>query len=456
MAANYTTARDYHAARERAQEEPQVMIEHFENDYLCGLVELFSDDPERARLVSGYVPRESFSSETTRCLYDVVCGALAAQQWPTMSDVVAQPQYESCRVELVDLVMRSRQSRFGYSLGVDRYARKIRSAWKRRIVEDAASDLQSTVSNPDASTADIMAATQAVQDAASHVETSDRMDTLTDAVDEWSRMEETPIIPTGFFPVDRIGGGGLPVGGLFVVAAPPSVGKSALALQLVLGALELDPTLNVVWCLGEMRKESLARRAICHWSTRGSMHKVTMSAADQRTDLARGAGYNLAVAVGDRLSLVSPPLTIQKIEQAVIEKKAKVVVIDYIQLVELDGAQDRRAEVDGIVKRLRRLSLEHDVAAVCVSNVAKVVSSDTRIGAIGKESSELDFAADVLLLGVPDQDEDQNGLRQVRWACKKNRHGPCEDIVSTFDGRLQTFTDAMALHETAFDDWGVR
>lgn len=426
-----------------------------ELDYLAGLVELFGDDPDRARLASGLVSRDSFLSETARDVYDAISGALSAQQRPTMSDLTGQPQYGVCKEAIVDLIIRSRACRFGYSLGVDRYAWQIRAAWKRRRVDDAARDLQSTVSDPAASAAEIMAATKAVQDAASNVESSERMDTLMDAVDEWAKMDVTPVIPTGFAPVDRIGGGGLPVGGLFVVAAPPSVGKSALALQLVLGSLELDQELNVVWCLGEMRKEAFARRAICHWSTRGSMHKVSMSAADQRTDLAKGAGYNLAAAVGERLSLVSPPLTIQKIEQAVIEKKARVVVIDYVQLVELDGAQDRRAEIDGIVKRLRRLSLEHEVATVCVSNIAKVVSGETRIGAIGKESSELDFAADILLLGIPDQDEDQNGLRSVRWACKKNRHGPCEDIVSNFDGRLQTFTDAQALRDAAFDDWGA-
>ena len=426
-----------------------------EHDYLAGLLELFSDDQDRARVASGLVPRDAFSAEMARDVYDAICGALAAEQRPTMSDLVSQPCYQACKDLVVDLILRSRSSRFGYSLGVDRYGWQIRSSWKRRLVADAAGDLQAAVNDPEASSADIMAATKAVQDAASNVENAERMDTLMDAVDEWSRMTETPVVATGFSPVDRLGGGGLPVGGMFVVAAPPSVGKSALALQLVLGALEYDQGLNVVWCLGEMRKEALARRAICHWSTRGTMHKVTMSAADQRTDLARGAGYNLAAAVGDRLSLVSPPLTIQKIEQAVIEKKARVVVIDYVQLVELDGAQDRRAEIDGIVKRLRRLSLEHEVATVCVSNIAKGVSGDTRIGAIGKESSELDFAADILLLGVPDQDEDQNGLRHVRWSCKKNRHGPCEDIVTTFDGRLQTFMDAQASRDAAFDDWGA-
>jgi replicative DNA helicase len=425
-----------------------------ELDYLAGLLELFSDDPDRARVVAILVQPAMLSSADGQLAYQTIVAALAAENRPTTSDLVRQTGYGECKGLLADLMARSSECRFGYSLGVDRYAWQIRAAWKRRMVADAAQDLQSAVHDPGVSSADIMAAAKAVQDAAENVENAERMDTLMDAVDEWAKMEETPVVTTGFSPVDRLGGGGLPVGGLFVVAAPPSVGKSALALQLVLGALEFDRGLDVVWCLGEMRKEALARRAICHWSTRGTMHPVSMSAADQRTDLARGAGFNLAAAVGDRLSLVSPPLTIQKIEQAVIEKKARVVVIDYVQLVELDGAQDRRAEVDGIVKRLRRLSLEHGVATLCVSNIAKVVSGDTRIGAIGKESSELDFAADILLLGIPEEAEDQNGLRPVRWACKKNRHGPCEDIVATFDGRLQTFTDSQASRERAFDDWG--
>ena len=429
--------------------------ENCELDYLAGLLELMSDDPDRARTAAALVPRESLDRAAARDAYDTINGALREEQRPTMSDVVCQPAYGSSRSLIVDLLLRSQQCRFGYSLGVDRYAWQIRAAWKRRLVNAATEDLQAAVNDKGSSTADILAATKLVQDAASSVENGERLDTLMDAIDEWAKMDETPVVPTGFRPVDVLCGGGLPIGGMFVVAAPPSVGKSALALQLVLGALEHDRGMNAVWCLGEMRKDALARRAICNWSTRGSLHAVSMSSADQRTDLARGAAINMAATVGERLSLVNPPLTIQKIEQAVIEKKATLVVIDYVQLVELDGASDRRAEIDGIVKRIRRLSLEHGVAVVCVSNIAKMVSGDTRIGAIGKESSELDFAADILLLGVPEQDEDQHGARTVRWACKKNRHGPCEDIVSTFDGRLQTFTDAHADRVAAFDDWGA-
>jgi replicative DNA helicase len=421
-----------------------------ELDYLAGLLELMSDDADRARRIAGLVHRDAISDPTAGGTFEAICYTLSTVARPTMSDLARHPNYAACRDQIVDLMVRSTRCRFGYSLGVDRYAWHVRSKWKRRLVTKAAEDLQAAVHNGSASTADILAATKAVQDAAGSVENADRMDTLLDAIDEWAKMDATPVVPTGFMPVDQLCGGGLPVGGMFVIAAQPSVGKSALALQLVLGALEHDRSMNVVWCMGEMTKEALARRAICHWSTRGTLHRVGMSAADQRTDLARGAAINMAAAVAERMSLVNPPLTIQKIEQAVIEKKASIVVIDYVQLVELDGAQDRRAEVDGIVKRLRRLSLEHGVATVCVSNIAKMVSGDTRIGAIGKESSELDFAADVMLLGVADGPEDGHGLRLVKWVCKKNRHGPCEDIVAHFDGRLQTFTTALASPEAAF------
>jgi replicative DNA helicase len=426
-----------------------------ELDYLAGLLELYGDDPERARAAAALVNRESFSDPLCVAAYDAVRETLSDTESPTMSDLCRHENYAPCRELIADMLVKAAGSRCGYSLGVDRYAWQMRAAWKRRLVRLAAQDLDSAIADAQSSTADILAAAKAVQDAAGNVENADRLDTLLDAIDEWAKMEATPVVPTGFRPVDSLGGGGLPVGGLFVVAAPPSVGKSALALQLTLGALEHDRGLNAIWCMGEMRKEALARRALCHWSTRGSLHQVSMSAADQRTDLARGAAINMAAAVGDRLSLVKPPLSIQKIEQAVIEKRASVVVIDYVQLVELEGAQDRRAEIDGIVKRVRRLALEHGVAVVCVSNISKVVSGETRIGAIGKESSELDFAADILLLGVPDESEDKNGLRSVRWACKKNRHGPCEDLLLTFDGRLQTFTNAQASPDAAFDDWGA-
>lgn len=425
-----------------------------EASYVCGLLELTFDNPDRAAKVAAMVPREAFEIETMAEIHEM-CGSLLVRfERPTTSDIVSHPAWPSVRLDAIELITEGNKNRCAYSLGAERFAWHIRAAWKKRLLDAAGVELKDAIDRS-ASPAEVITAARAVEEAAHGAEHGERTPTLVDALDEWLRMEATPVVPTGFWPLDRMCGGGLPLGGMFVLAAPPSVGKSALALQLTLGAVDHDQGMNAVWCMGEMTMEAMARRAACNWSARGGMHPVTMNSAERRTDLARGAGLNLMHAIGDRVKFVKPPLTMQKIEQTVVASKAKLLVIDYIQLVEFEGAADRRSEIDAIVKRIRRLSIEHEVATVCVSNVSKVVSGDTRIGAIGKESSELDFAADLLLLGIAEERNDEPGPRPVRWACKKNRHGACEDIETMFDGRLQTFTAAEASRETAFDDWGA-
>lgn len=283
-------------------------------------------------------------------------------------------------------------------------------------------------------------------------EVVERWPTLVDALNEYRKHETTPVVETGFSPLDRVLGGGLPVGGLVVLSARPNLGKSALALQLVEGALELDPELEVVWGLGEMTLEAFGRRSIASWSNGPGRESVSMTSVSSRTTRAIEAADDLERSIASRLHLVPPPLTMDRLSSAVAATGARMLVVDYLQLVELEGATDRRGEVDGIVKRLRALTLDQGLATLVVSNIAKNVSGETRIGAIGKESSEIDFAADVLLLGLDDDEDDgqaADGLRAVRWACKKNRHGPCEDLETFFNGSLQTFTAARPHEEFA-------
>jgi replicative DNA helicase len=181
-----------------------------------------------------------------------------------------------------------------------------------------------------------------------------------------------------------------------------------------------------------------------------------MSRAAQRTNGAKAVAEQLLASVADRFHILQPPLTADRVEAAVETTKAALIVIDYLQLATLSGAADRRAEVDGLVRRVRTFTLERKTATVVVSNVAKGVTGETRIGAIGKESSEIDFAADLLLLGVADEHEDDETAWPVRWKVAKNRHGPRRDLETMFDGRLQTFTPAAAQPIEAFADFAPK
>ncbi len=262
--------------------------------------------------------------------------------------------------------------------------------------------------------------------------------TLAAALDAWQSTTDTPRIVTAFRPLDDLTGGGLPLGSLTVLAGLPGCGKSALALQACIGAMLTDEAVNVVWGLGEMTPEALACRAVAVGSALLGLEPVSMSRAGRRSPAAVAVADELRRDLGGRLHIAAP-LTLDRLEAAVQATRAGLLVVDYLQLVRVDGAADRRQEVDAVVKALRELTLTYGLALVAVSNIGKAVGRDSRIGSIGKESAEIDFAADVVLLADPDEHEDEKGMRPVRWRCMKNRHGRPHDIEATFDGKYQLF-----------------
>lgn len=272
--------------------------------------------------------------------------------------------------------------------------------------------------------------------------------TLGTALTAWAKEEASPAIVTGLGPFDALAGGELP-GGIMrgtvtVLAGAPATGKSALALQIALGAILGDPEVRVLWCLGEMSIEALARRAVAVGSVLTGAAPVTMRASGKRSPKARAVADDMRERIGEQLVFLPPPLTVDRIEAAVAAHRPAMLVADYLQLVRDPSAADRRAEVDAVVGRLRALTITHGLGTITVSNLPKSVGPDTPIGAICKESSQIDFDADLLLLGIPAPDADENGLQPVRWLCKKHRHGRPRDLELLFDRDLQLATDAGA------------
>jgi replicative DNA helicase len=280
-------------------------------------------------------------------------------------------------------------------------------------------------------------------------EDNGRLVSLSAMLQAWKKKTRSPVVETGFTPLDELGGGGLPVGGLTVLAGAPGTGKSALALQASLGSLHADPTMRVLWAAGEMTQEKIAQRAVVAWAAGPGARRISMDTAGARTAAALEVADELEKAIGDRLTVLPAPIPVDQIVDAVVATKAKLAVVDYIQLVTVAGATDRRTEVDSVVRALRTLATQHDVAVLVLSNIARSVGADSRAGQIGKESSEIDFAADILLLGVLQDGHDDavqasdiagdHKAKSVLWRCFKNRHGATNDIRTAFTGKRQLF-----------------
>jgi replicative DNA helicase len=284
--------------------------------------------------------------------------------------------------------------------------------------------------------------------------------TLGVALEEWRDHETVPTVCTGFTPFDQLAAGelpgGLPLGQLVILLGRPGTGKSALALQATIGALLGDPDLRAVWGLGEMSLEALARRSIAVGSVLLGMSPVPMRAAGRRTDGAQAVADELQRQIGDRLTIVPPTLTVDRIEMAVAASGARLVVCDYLQIMKAAGAVDSRHEAESVLAGLRAMSLTHGCAVILISSVAKAVDSTSRAGSLTRNTGQADFDADILLVGEADEQGDENGLVPVRWRCAKHRHGERRDLFTMFDGPLQLFNDAeAAAPDPAFADFAM-
>lgn len=173
-----------------------------------------------------------------------------------------------------------------------------------------------------------------------------------------------PGIPTGYPDLDRLIGGGLKPGEMFVLAARPSIGKTAIALNIVRNIVMREVNgvrKNVLFFSLEMSAEQVAQRMLC------TEAKVSLSSIMER-NLQKGDITRLTQAVSAmkeaRLS-VDPTAGISvfelraKARKINDQKKLDLIVIDYLQLMksgEPGGNESRQVEVAAISGGLKKLA----------------------------------------------------------------------------------------------------
>jgi KaiC/GvpD/RAD55 family RecA-like ATPase len=285
--------------------------------------------------------------------------------------------------------------------------------------------------------------------------------TLLDAIDAWRKQEETPAIPTGLPCLDKLFDGGLPLGQMTALAAAPGVGKSALALHLVIQCLLRNPEMVAAWCLGEMTRAALASRAITNYG--GMVANVTLQEVIKKRDPSDQIATELGQRIGGRLKLIDAPLVVDKIERAVVKDKPALLVIDYLQLVRATRHfQDKTGEINDVLLKLREITTSRNIATLLVTNIAKGCDANTEIGNIGKGSNQIDFDVDNFLFGHRAGEIGPDGELKIEWRCKKLRQGQMADVELWFHGRFQYFEDAIEIPEFSEfanhapqQDWGA-
>lgn len=257
---------------------------------------------------------------------------------------------------------------------------------------------------------------------------------LGDAVGAFVRSLEDPestgTIPTKLADVDAALAGGLRRGQLCILAARPSVGKTAMALGIGLHT-GLAGTSTAVFSL-EMSTEELAGRAAA-WEARVSGHRLR-----SRTMLTEQIYGKISVAwsrlSGASLVILTNAVTLPQVDAWVQRLKQReegltLVIVDYLQLLVHGSPESQVNAVSAISRGLKRIAIAHDVAVLALSQLSRAPEgrkdkrpqlSDLR------DSGALEQDADVTLLLYREEmhaPSDSNaGIAEVIIA--KQRNGP--------------------------------
>ena len=245
-------------------------------------------------------------------------------------------------------------------------------------------------------------------------------------------------VETGFTDLDTLCGG-LHNSELAILAARPSMGKTALAMNIA-EHVAITARQPVLFVSLEMACLELADRLLCS-AAQVNGHRLrngTISQEDRRRLVQKSAEIGSAPLFIDD----TPGRTLTEIAAVARRLKRKhgltLIVIDYLQLIEPDNPRDPRQEqVARIARRLKTMSRELDIPVLCLAQLNRQaeVSRDNRprLNHL-RESGAIEQDADVVMFVHREEyyqtnDEDRERVKgQAEIIVAKQRNGPIGDV----------------------------
>ena len=257
-------------------------------------------------------------------------------------------------------------------------------------------------------------------------------------------------VTTGLADLNKITNG-LHKSDLILLAARPSMGKTALALNIAMNAARADKVVALFSL--EMSKTQLGNRLLSTASGVNSLHLNTgnlsdndmVALIDALEELSR---LNLFIDDTPGISLFETRAKARRLKH---EHGLDLVVIDYLQLMQGTHSrfseQNRQQEISEISRSLKALAREIDVPILALSQLSRSVEmraekkpqlSDLR------ESGSLEQDADIVMFLYRDEyynrdDTDNQNIAELILA--KNRNGPTTSIRLQFQKEIMRFGD---------------
>ncbi len=263
--------------------------------------------------------------------------------------------------------------------------------------------------------------------------------------ERYANRAQLPGLATGFNDLDTLSGG-LRSGDLVIVAARPAMGKTAFALNIAEHAALRGKQTVLVFSM-EMSASSVEARLV------SSAAHVDASALDRGAllddDWTRAiaaltllSGARLFVDDSPALSLMELRARARRLQR---EHGLGLIVIDYLQLMQVPGSTENRAtEISEISRGLKALAKELNVPVVALSQLNRSLEQRTDkrpVMADLRESGAIEQDADVIMFIYRDEyyhkDSSDKGLAEV--IIGKQRNGPTEAVTLRWSPTMVRF-----------------
>jgi len=258
-----------------------------------------------------------------------------------------------------------------------------------------------------------------------------------ETIERYQEYRETVTgVPSGYKDLDKLTAG-FQKSDLIIIAARPSMGKTALGLCIARNAAK-ESGVPVGFFSLEMSKEQLAMRLLCS-EARVDSHKIRSGFLSRQEcgKLLQAAGTFMDVPIYiDDTPGISPLELRAKARRIMSDQGLGLVIVDYLQLMRgRESAERREQEISEISRSLKGLAKELDIPVIAIAQLNRKVEERTDKRPLLsdlRESGAIEQDADVIAFIYRDEIYAKHGCKEPGVAeiiIGKQRNGPSGETV---------------------------
>ena len=400
------------------------------------------------------IPTEAIETDSLRHLFEITKGLVAKSEPVNLKTVVKEWQRSMSHTAVpFDVLNRcdevcaspANHPEFSKAVLEAHHRRQLRFAGDRLMRDSAVSTLSvdQIVANAEAGLT-VEASKEEMQSSKSVV------NRFIDSTQErFARKGHLSGVTSGFRRLDQMTDG-FQFGELAIIAARPSIGKTAIAIAIAKAAA-IDSRIPTLFVSLEMSDESIVRRMVSNIGSIPMQHIKTgdldqgglksMSSASSKV-----AGSPLHFASGSGVSNIATITAV--IRRAVRKWGVKLVLVDYLQKIHGSKTAEKKTyEIAEVSGRLKAVASDTKTAVVALAQLNRENEKDKgRVPRLTDlaDSGQIERDADLVLLLNRERNQ-PNGEAVI--AIAKQRDGECGLVPLWYEGQFCRFTDPSPIFQ---------